>query len=394
MPRRKIAMRFIDNTRARAATYASRTKGLRKKAEELATLCSVPVALVVCAAAGAGAAQAPPLVWESREGVLDRYRALPPEVRAQHTHRGYLEADLGKERAKHARVRQHGLGALADSDAALLNGMTLDEARELLEAVEAALVATTQRMEALGLPMTTNDVEGGQELEQFTFPDGLDSAMMPGVGGNPLVDMDAGFQLQMLPYHGNNEFAGQLEQPFSWDDRLLPMQQRNGEMMAQPASYGFQCTDANYLGAAVATNGGYGQQMQPPVYGNADHYGWTDLAMWNTTDESCNAALPPVGCYPSLGSGTDGVDFIGSTAVPQHSALVTGGGNYINVQPLGYAMGNGMGVNLASQQADCYATHHWSAEEFQRADTGSTSLQAATSTWTRSSSDEAFNYLQ
>ncbi|KAM0833450.1 hypothetical protein ACQ4PT_064249 [Festuca glaucescens] len=79
MPRRKVEMRFIENARARAARYAKRSKGLQKKASELATLCGVPVALVCASAAGDGA---PRLVWESEEGVLERYRAtaVPPET--------------------------------------------------------------------------------------------------------------------------------------------------------------------------------------------------------------------------------------------------------------------------------------------------------------------------
>jgi hypothetical protein len=125
MPQRKIEL--IENARARAAAYARRTKGLQKKASELATLCAVPVALI-CAPAGAGT----PLVWESQAGVLDRYRGGAAVPRAWHTHRSYLEAELGKERAKLARARRR--GALADWDAAL-NDMTLDETREVLETI-------------------------------------------------------------------------------------------------------------------------------------------------------------------------------------------------------------------------------------------------------------------
>ena len=134
MPRRKIAMKLIDNARDRARTYAKRTTGLHKMASELSTLCAVPVALVCAPAAGTGA---PPLVWESDEGVIDRYRAtaIPPETRARHTHRSYLEAELGKEKAKLARARP---GALPDWDPAL-NDMTQDQAREVLQTIDAAL---------------------------------------------------------------------------------------------------------------------------------------------------------------------------------------------------------------------------------------------------------------
>ncbi|KAF0929129.1 hypothetical protein E2562_015227 [Oryza meyeriana var. granulata] len=82
MARRKIPMSLIADRRVRATTYVKRKKGLMKKAGELSTLCGVPVAL---------------------EGLLAKYLELPPEVRAQHTHRRYLEGELSKERAKLAR---------------------------------------------------------------------------------------------------------------------------------------------------------------------------------------------------------------------------------------------------------------------------------------------------
>ena len=79
MPCRKVPKRLIETALARAETHARRTKGLQKKASELATLCAVPVALVCSAGKGA-----PPLVWESEEGVLERYRrAVPAEPRAR-----------------------------------------------------------------------------------------------------------------------------------------------------------------------------------------------------------------------------------------------------------------------------------------------------------------------
>ncbi|KAI4971197.1 hypothetical protein ZWY2020_002111 [Hordeum vulgare] len=191
MPRGKIAMRLVENARARAATCGRRTRGLQNKAKELATLCAVPVALV-CLAAGAGS---PPLVWESEEGVLERYRsAVPPEARAQHTHRGYLEAELGKERAKLARVRHGCPAALADWDPAL-NDVTLAEARELLDAIDTALRAAGDRMEALGLP-----ADGGHAPLKGSSHDALMPQQLGHGGGSP-VDMDvAGFQLQMVPF--------------------------------------------------------------------------------------------------------------------------------------------------------------------------------------------------
>ncbi|EMS46646.1 hypothetical protein TRIUR3_02276 [Triticum urartu] len=73
-------MRLMEYARERPKAHAKRADGLKKQAEKLATLCGVPVALV-CASARAGA---PPLVWESEEGVLERMEALG--VPADHGH--------------------------------------------------------------------------------------------------------------------------------------------------------------------------------------------------------------------------------------------------------------------------------------------------------------------
>ncbi|XP_037463782.1 uncharacterized protein LOC119335811 [Triticum dicoccoides] len=208
MARGKVAMRLVGNAGERARKHAKRAAGLKKKASELATLCGVPVGLV-CTGAGAGA---PPLVWESEESVLERYRrAVPPEAHAGHTHRAYLETELGKRRAKLARARHGCPAALPDWDEAL-NDMTLEDARELLQAIDAALRATGDRMEALGLP----DGRGHGPLDQQVAPDSSDDAVMPhqlghggGVpwaGGYPVDMADAADfqQLQMVPYDGGN----------------------------------------------------------------------------------------------------------------------------------------------------------------------------------------------
>ncbi|XP_037456956.1 uncharacterized protein LOC119328013 [Triticum dicoccoides] len=423
MARRKVPMRLIEKARARAETHARRTKGLQKKASELATLCAVPVALVCSAGKGA-----PPLVWESEEGVLERYRrAVPAETRARHTHRSYMETELGKERAKLARVRHGCPGALADWDAAL-NDMTLEEARGLLETIDAALRATGDRMEALGIP-----ADGGHDRLEGSSHD----ALMPqqrGYGvGNP-VDMDAaGFQqLQMVPFHaGNND--GLLEQ-FSLDD---PFE-------TQPGCRGFQCVGGNYSGGGDAmlspglANADYnysasGDKMLAPGFANADYnysaggdkmlargianadYNYSaggdeKLALglanadynysggndkmlaqgfanadynysgsgdemlapgfgnadydWTdltmwATDELCDAIMP-LGCYP---------DFADSTLPAEYSAQVITGGDYVNTPPsggYGYPMDMGVGDNFSNLDSNYMA--HW---QFQRFDTSS-----------------------
>ncbi|CAM0910575.1 unnamed protein product [Alopecurus aequalis] len=325
MPRRQIT------------TYAQRTKTLQKKAKELAILCDVPVALVCAPAPGVRAGTR--LVWESKEGVLDRYRAAAvlPDTRARHTHRSYLEAELGKERAKLARVRQRGCpGALADWDAEL-NDMTLDEGRRVLETIDAALRAASDRMVALGLPADGEQVA--------LAPD--DDASEPDDAGVPqqLGLEDASFQRQM-------------------------------------PGYGFECVGGNDVGAVHET-------QVPGSYGDNADCVWPDLTMYCANDGSCL----PAGYYCPK--------FVDSTLAPEHySAQVVTGGDYIDTQPLQHPMGmdenftyvdnsyraqwqagefqrfdtnSSMGENYTYLD-NSYAAH-WQAEEFQRSDTSTGQYQ-------------------
>ncbi|XP_051220501.1 uncharacterized protein [Lolium perenne] len=364
MPRRKVEMRFIQNARARAATYAKRSKGLQKKASELATYCDVPVALV-CAPAATGGAGAPRLVWESEEGVLERYRAasIPPEKRAQHTHRSYLEAELGKETAKLARARP---GALPDWDAAL-NDMTVDEARELLETIDAALRAGADKMAALGLP-----ADGRLELEQFAPPadDASDDyAFEP---GHLALDMvyDS-FQPQTMSSHGGSNDQGSLLEQF------LMQPERGLECVGGGGSY--------YAGAV--------DEMQAPGgYGDNADYRWLDLTMCNAADESsvpvgyypnfADESSVPVGYYPNFADG--------ALAPEQYSAQDFAGGDYVDTLQLEYPMG--MDENFAYYpDMDNNYMAHWQADEFQRSQTGTGQYQ-----WSgpgTHSSGQAFHYL-
>ncbi|XP_037464186.1 uncharacterized protein LOC119336292 [Triticum dicoccoides] len=426
MARGKVAMRLVGNAGERARKHAKRTAGLKKKASELATLCGVPVGLV-CTGAGA-----PPLVWESEEGVLERYRrAVPPEARAGHTHRAYLETELGKRRAKFARARHGCPAALPDWDEAL-NDMTLDEARELLQAIDAALRATGDRMEALGLP----DGRGHGPLDQQVAPDSSDDAVMlqqlghgvgvPWAGGYPVDMADAaGFQqLQMVPYDGGNNdgllerFPGghgfQMQRGCAGDnysggcDGMIAPGITNadynysgcGDRMLAPdfADAGYKYNYAgggdgmltlgpanagcNYSGSgdgmlapgfanAVCNYSGGGGQMLAPGFGDAG-YNWPDLTMWHT-DEVCDTAMPR-GYYPGF-------------ADEHYAAEVATGGNYVNTLPSGYSypmgMGMGMGVgdNFTSLESS-YTAAHWQAEALQHSDTSTSTgelLSAASS---------------
>jgi hypothetical protein len=79
-----------------------------------------------------------PAVWVSKDGVIQKYCALPPEKRAEHTHLNHANGELGKLKNKLARVRQGGPLPLQQWSEAL-NRMTLEE---LLGSIEAALLAT------------------------------------------------------------------------------------------------------------------------------------------------------------------------------------------------------------------------------------------------------------
>uniref|UniRef100_A0ACD6A3F5 Uncharacterized protein n=1 Tax=Avena sativa TaxID=4498 RepID=A0ACD6A3F5_AVESA len=353
----------------RKTAYARRTETLRKKALELSTLCGVPVALV-CAPADAGAGAGTRVVWESEASVLDRYRgACAAKTRARHTHRSYLEAELGKEKAKLARVRP---GALADWDDAL-NDMTLDEAREVLQTVDAALRAAGDRMAALGLP-----AEGQAELP-LAPGDGDDASSDDATGVPQQLGPEnvehAGFQMQMVPCQGGDNDVGMLEQ-LLWDDR-----------------YGLERVGGNYDVGAIedvgAIDAGYGDN-------NAD-CGWPDLTMCYTDDGSTGAVLPAGYYYP---------EFVDGTLAPEHySSQAATGGDYIDTLPLDYPMGTDQNfTNL-----DNSYTLQWQAEEFQRSDTNCSMDEnytyldnSYTAQWraeefqrsdTNSSMDENYTYL-
>jgi hypothetical protein len=337
MPRRKIPITFVEDRQARAAAYRRRAKGIKKKADELATMCGVRVALVC----DGGASGVKPFNWQSKEGVLDTYRAVPPKIRAQHTLRNHLESELCKVSAKLARVQQQGPALLSGVGAAL-GDMSPAKVQELLES---SVSATRKRLVALGLP-----ADG--KLQQIA----ADAVVMEpqlGHGGLPCIgsnagDMDAGFQLQTVPCPGLEES--------SWDNGF---QQRHNAETMQPA-YGFQQTGENYLGDVHS----YGQ-MQEPGYGNYG-YGYPDLTM--CYDESCNGVLPAEYYYPSLGMSVGG-HFIHGTPAPDQPAIFSGnGGDYINAAPHGYDMG--IGGNFTSPES---YTGYWcpAQDYFQHGHAGS-----------------------
>ncbi|CAL4998534.1 unnamed protein product [Urochloa decumbens] len=240
---------------ARGDAFDRRKKSLQKMAWELSELCGVDVALVVAAAAAAGV----PAAWESREGVMARYRALAPEARARHTHRAYLEAKLGKEEATLARVRQAGpvglrvdaaLGMLLDGAAA-----TAEDARQLLDVIDAAIRAADARRAALGMP-----ADGGE--------DGAgNGVVLEGVA--PLRSVPGaidGGDYDYLPHHGG---AGE-HAIWGGNDGFQPFTCGATAEIMRPGGYGFQFQEQCDTSGAGMDGYYYNLQMAPPaMYGDS-----------------------------------------------------------------------------------------------------------------------------
>ncbi|RLN23456.1 hypothetical protein C2845_PM07G09070 [Panicum miliaceum] len=355
MGRRKVSMGLIPNSRVRAGTFGKRKEGLKKKAGELSVLCGVDVALVVAAGDGAGAAAGD--VWESREGVLARYRALGAEARARHTHRAYVDAELGKGEAKLARVHQGGPDALARWDKALDGVATEEEARRLLDALDAAIRAAEDRRRALGLP-PADDAEDGVVLDgvaplNFAAAAGDYGLLHDAAGGDANNDQQAmwgsngfhfqqggaadmqhtaygfqqyttssgggmeGYQLQMAPdmYSSGDHNNGHLADDYQQYQPCDPMQQHG---------YGFQCADASYFGLPS----GYAQPSLP---------------MWSA-DEARHAMLPLE--YPSADAGLNYADTPAAQRAGGSSfAMGTASGNFVYSPPaLSLATGTAAGA--------------------------------------------------
>ncbi|KAK8454328.1 hypothetical protein SEVIR_5G430700v4 [Setaria viridis] len=392
MPRRKIQMGLIGKAGSLTRTFNGRKEGLKKKARELAILCDVDVALV-CAGPRGGA---PADVWEFGAGVIDRYRRLPADKRAKHTHLGYLNIELGKEKARLAKERQEGPKELASPSAAVLKGVNLEE---LLGSIDAALLATAKRRKALGMP--DDGIAGGGQLRQ--------AAVVPleqGVrlaGDADLDDMEA--WVDELTWHGVEPHplnASMTMQPASGGVQYI-----NGveprplnASMAQPASgaqyinSGSMCMAGNQYLQQVGGNGenAHGQLLpwdayqlhntascpdhgffqytgsncsysdmsgcpQMPVPSNANAYnGWFDQAMWGADESSCDAAVPVEYHHqPSL-------HITGNPAYmpPEHSSMGTGGGDcFTGVSPIGLdgsfmdASGHGYGTQCLADNFQC-----------------------------------------
>uniref|UniRef100_A0A0E0JSN7 MADS-box domain-containing protein n=1 Tax=Oryza punctata TaxID=4537 RepID=A0A0E0JSN7_ORYPU len=321
MARRRTSLALIANQRTRATTYKKRKAGLIKKAGELATLCDIPVA-VVCAGPDGGA----PTVWVSPEGredgdVIARYRALPAEKRAKHTHVVYLQEELDKKKAKLAALQQKGPVELAPPDAAL-NGMSQDELQQLLASIDATLLATAERREALGLLAGADDAAGGGGRRDADVPParhgvrctGTNSAGVhgfqhqahhaPANAGRlgpatcyPFHPYNAGVTL-MQPAYNNVQYMG--GHGVDMNGYQLQMQMpSNGRNNGQLAWGGFQPCDATVVQPVYGHlqywgNNVDGNQMQPAPPANG---GWHNpVGTWGNDDgEPRNAIVPSAG---------------------------------------------------------------------------------------------------
>ncbi|CAO2206653.1 unnamed protein product [Urochloa humidicola] len=308
---------------APADAFAKRKKSLRKMAWELSMLCGVDVALAVVEDGGDV-----PAVWESREGVLARYRALHPEVRARHAHRAYLEAELGKKEDKLARVRQDGAAGLRvrDDDAALdhlLDGAaaaTAADARQLLDVIDAAIRAADARRAALGMPADGAVLEGIAPVGSAA-----------GVGDYYLLP----------PHHGN---AGEEQAIWGNDGGGLfhPCGAAAADMW--PGDYGFQFHD----GGGAGMDGYYYnlQMAAPAMYGDSsssshiadDAYPYQvpwhaqpnpdPAPMWSAAaaDAPRHGMLPMPAEYTSADTGLSYYDYMLDTPAAATNASLQGNG--------------------------------------------------------------------
>jgi hypothetical protein len=374
MGRRKVSMGLIPNRRVRASTFGKRKEGLKKKANELSVLCGVEVALVVAPAdgeggAGAATAKAEADVWESKEGVLARYRELDPEARARHTFRDYLFAELGKEEAKLARVRQAGPDGLDCWDKALDGVDTVEEAQKLLDAIDAAIQAADDRRRALGMPVDDDEDGGGGIVLEGIAPinsahvNDNDGYLLHALGGN------GGANDEAMDMWGNNGFhqcsAANMQFGFQqfnssnvvamegYDLQMVPDMYNNGGLATD--AYQYQTCHGGtmqhgYVFPCARASASYfsmpsGYQMQQVVGSGASQ---PNLAM-SSADEPCHTMVPvPVLEYPSADTSLNYMDTQATQGVHDSSSgtsfAMDARGNFINAPPaFSVAMSTGGG---------------------------------------------------
>ncbi|KAF8661689.1 hypothetical protein HU200_056636 [Digitaria exilis] len=267
-------------------------------------------------------------------------------ARARHTHRAYLEAELGKGEAKLARVRQGGPDRLGRWDRALDGVDTAEEAQRLLDDVDAAISAARERRRALGMPVEEEDddvvgavLEGVQPLS-FADATVVDDYLMPHANGGDNTSSSNDHQAM---WSGNNGFHHQGMQhggQYSSCDGGAGVEGYHHLQMA-PGMYGssdaYQQMQHGYLGVSSDSQMllGRGAAAQP------------NLAMWSGADEPCLAMVPVE--YPSADAG---INYADTSAVHGGHQDIAGGGsfamgissNFVNSAPaLSLGMGTGTG---------------------------------------------------
>lgn len=351
MPRNGSSRGLIASRRARASAFDKRRKSLMKKAWELSVLCGVRVA-AVCADGEGAAARSD--VYESEEGVLAAYRALPAAARAAHTQRAYADAELGKGVAKLARVSQGGPAALPGWDKEL-NGADAEKARRVMGDIDAAMAAVEARLRALGVPVLAVD-DGG--LLEDVAP--LRSAAPPSEGSDFAVQAEA-YRLGVVQ-GGGDANGGRYEQAM-WGNGIQPS---SAAGMQLAGSYGFH----QYPGYA-AEMGGYQLQMGPGTNAHSDtRLAWDAFQPRPGYPSQCYGGCLPqpnlhndVG-FPSLNLGLSNNN---------NNAQLYGGGDFVNAPPAlsSHAMGTGNNfMNPApAQPLAAYAggyTTQWPAQQQQQ----------------------------
>lgn len=313
MPRRKVSMGLIPNRRLRANTFAKRKAGLKKKAEELSTLCGVRIALVCAPGDGAVAD-----VWESAAGVIDAYRELPAEERARHTHVAYAEVELRKAEGKRARVGQDGPPALALWDAKIF-GLALDEARRVLAAVDEAVRAVGERQAAQGLT-------AGAPSDAIV-PIGIATPPAFFAGSN-LVSLDD----SLLRAHGYNA----NEQQAMWDNGFGVNWHQPGYVFQQCGAGSYPDIDAYKLQMAAAM-GLFGTNV-----GNS-----IGRLSW----DAFHPATDAVAAQPTGGYGFECVNGTGNSYVGVSSFLAQQQAPSNAIVPFGYPLSLEMGLNYTDAPA-------------------------------------------
>uniref|UniRef100_J3KZJ0 MADS-box domain-containing protein n=1 Tax=Oryza brachyantha TaxID=4533 RepID=J3KZJ0_ORYBR len=330
---RRTPKSFVADRKKRAEMHKGRKNSLKKKAEELSTLCGVPVGLV-CGGPGSGgegtSGTASAVVWESEPGVLDKYRALPPEVRAKHTRQMYLEAELAKERAK-----------LASITAEYRQTMLLAMAAQLEAASKRTGRLFDQRHDGNGVnddgSLDLQHIPGGASVADVPLGHGVQYTGSSSRSSNQMVETTAPAGVGVI--NDADQYGGLL--PSFEHDTLQPH-------VTQPG-HGFPGGDNVYVDMVHME---YPWQAPP---GNPNVYnGWPDLGLGS--GNAGNAGATTSGAeqarYPPILDNSHG-SFLAASAQPQPLAF-SSGAYFINAPNDYFSMGVGDSlIDVSDYSVEC-----------------------------------------